>query len=86
MSDGSLRFVSGLQAHHRLLPPNQSGAIYICTMLVYPLVLMHSRTHTVCTCMYICTYMYTLSPATTADESIELLRSRPSYMKHGNAT
>ncbi|KAI2785530.1 hypothetical protein F4815DRAFT_453010 [Daldinia loculata] len=57
MSDGSLRFVSGLQAHHRLLPPNQSGAIYICTMLVYPLVLMHSRTHTVRTCMYVCTYV-----------------------------
>ncbi|KAI1804336.1 hypothetical protein F4811DRAFT_553002 [Daldinia bambusicola] len=46
MSAGSLRFVSGLQAHHRILPPSQSGAIYIFTMLVYPLVLMHSRTHT----------------------------------------
>ncbi|KAI1465210.1 uncharacterized protein F4812DRAFT_440118 [Daldinia caldariorum] len=82
VSDGSLRFVSGLQAHHRILPLSQSGAIYICTMLVYPLVLMHSRTHTVRTHMYVCT----LSPAITADESIEVLRSRRSYMKHRNTT
>ncbi|KAI1477836.1 hypothetical protein F4774DRAFT_387888 [Daldinia eschscholtzii] len=64
VSDGSLRFVSGLQAHHRILPPNQSGAICICTMLACSLVLMHSRTRTVRTYIYYVS-MYTMYTITS---------------------
>ncbi|KAI1143677.1 hypothetical protein F5Y05DRAFT_362095 [Hypoxylon sp. FL0543] len=52
-SDGSVRSVSGLQAHHRLLPRPVRRRLYLHPSPICPIVRLYSRTHTVRTYMCI---------------------------------